>query len=129
MKKLFLQFVVIFILLLTLVGFFSATESQLECKGQYEKHDDSVEVSLLMRLTSYRWWVLLWNESDGILRVNTAGSSAEMFYYLKEQEGQIQISREIGKPISGQYAPQNGQIKLLTQGRNFSGLCKVIESR
>lgn len=114
--------------MLTLVGFFSSTESEFKCTGEFEKNNDLASASLSMRLTKYRWWVHLWNDSDGILKVTAPGLSAEMFYYLIEQDGEIQIWSEKGKPKSGQYSIEKRQINLYTFTGNFRGFCQAIEN-
>ena len=123
MKRLLIQFVLIFILLLTLVGLFSSKESQLVCHGTLDRSNESIGVDLNMRLTEYRWWVNLWNDSDGMLRVEIPGSNAETFLYLKRVEDQIQIWTVRDATTSGSYLLPSAKLSIAIKSGDFRGTC------
>lgn len=123
MKRILIQFVLIFILLLTLVGLFSSKESQLVCHGTLDRGHESISATLNMRLTEYRWWVHLWNDSDGILKVQIPEKNAETFLYLKKLEDQIQIWSVKDAAISGSYSLPNARLSLAINAGDFRGAC------
>ena len=123
MKRLLIQFVLIFILLLTLVGLFSSKESQLVCHGTLDRSNESIGVDLNMRLTEYRWWVNLWNDSDGMLRIEIPGNTAETFFYLKRVEDQIQISTVRDATTSGSYLLPSAKLFIAIKSGDFRGTC------
>ena len=123
MKRLLIQFALIFILLLTLVGLFSSKESQLVCHGTLDRSNESIGVDLNMRLTEYRWWVNLWNDSDGMLRVEIPGNNAETFLYLKRVEDQIQIWTVRDATTSGSYLLPSAKLSIAIKSGDFRGTC------
>jgi hypothetical protein len=76
-----------------------------------------------MRLTEYRWWVNLWNDSDGMLRVEIPGNNAESFFYLKRVKDQIQIWAERDATISGSYLLPSAKLFIAIKPGDFRGIC------
>lgn len=76
-----------------------------------------------MRLTEYRWWVNLWNDSDGMLRVEIPGNNAETFLYLKRVEDQIQIWTVRDATTSGSYLLPGAKLSIAIKSGDFRGAC------
>jgi len=106
-----------------LVGLFSSKESQLVCHGTLDRSNESIGVDLNMRLTEYRWWVNLWNDSDGMLRVEIPGNNAETFLYLKRVEDQIQIWTVRDATTSGSYLLPSAKLSIAIKSGDFRGTC------
>jgi hypothetical protein len=106
-----------------LVDLFSSKESQLVCHGTLDRSNESIGVDLNMRLTEYRWWVNLWNDSDGMLRVEIPGNNAETFLYLKRVEDQIQIWTVRDATTSGSYLLPSAKLSIAIKSGDFRGAC------
>jgi hypothetical protein len=69
---------------------YSAVTQELTCKGYWKELGQNKEVAEVahVQLTEYRWWVHLWSESDGNVKVQTE-KLASAFY--------IPVVRKIGE--------------------------------
>jgi hypothetical protein len=127
MKKILLKISFLGVVLFSIVLLFSTSESKYECVGKLEKDNKSSDVVLYMKLKEYRWWVHLWNDSDGIVNVEVPGKYLDVFFHLQKIGDQIQIWKEKGKLIGGYYSTLSQHISLLTDFGNFEGKCKKME--
>jgi hypothetical protein len=57
------------LLLIAFVANYSSAESGFECSGKLSSKEGSLPTTLYIKLEEYRWWVGLWSDSDGALRL------------------------------------------------------------
>jgi len=126
MKKIFYKLSALSILLLTIIFFFSTKEFRYECNGRLESNNIASQKILYFKLVEYRWWVHLWNDSDGIVNAEIPGKNLEYFSELKEVGDQIQIYKRKGSLIGGYYSKLSNHIGLDGDFGNFEGKCKLI---
>ena len=82
MKKILIRFSILLMIVLIIVFLFSVKESKFECIGKLENNNLTSDVTLFMKLKEYRWWVHLWNESDGLVWIEVPGKYLDVFFHL-----------------------------------------------
>jgi hypothetical protein len=126
MKKILIRFSILLMIVLIIVFLFSVKESKFECIGKLENNNLTSDVTLYMKLKEYRWWVHLWNESDGLVWIEVPGKYLDVFFHIQKVGDQIQIWKEKDKLIGGYYSVLSEHLGLFTELGKFSGKCKKM---
>lgn len=110
--------------LFLLVVKFSAVEMVYACKGTITESNDKKDGEVYIRLTDYRFWVGLWNKSDGALWVEAPGSTVGYFSHLRKTGDLYTISESPEKPFAGDFSSLSRRLDLrVTSYLSFEGSC------
>jgi hypothetical protein len=114
-------------LLLIVLGTFSEVESRFQCSGEMSSPGSSRSITAYMRLIEYRWWVGLWNDSDGLLWVEIPNTTLDSFQ-IAEMGEQFHISeiREGQPRLKGNFSRLSRTLALDTSAGFFDGTCTTI---
>jgi hypothetical protein len=118
--------VVVAAALLFVVINFSAVETRYECPGRFGNREPETVYFVLER---YRWWVGLWGDSDGNLRLEVPNQWLGYYAHVTEVGDQLQIRLDRqDDEIAGQFSTLSKAFVLRTHLGPFDGVCTRIES-
>ena len=124
-----LQYIGVVALAVVLLYFFvvnySSVETSFECPGGFTNSNLTEPATIFFRLEEYRWWVGLWSESDGNLRLDVPNERVDYYAQLVEVGDQIQIY-DIGGDIAGNFSTLSKTFALSTYRGFFDGVCTQI---
>jgi hypothetical protein len=113
--------------LLYVLASYPPVKQELTCKGQW-KDKEGAEIAHV-QLTGYRWWVHLWSESDGELKVQTEKLAGAFYlpFVRKTGEGSLALyefrNTEDGE-MRGGYRVANGELTIeFADSFVFIGTC------
>lgn len=75
---------------------FSSVVSPYKCDGQITSEEGMMPKTIYIKLEEYRWWVGLWGNSDGNLRLEIPNTVVEYYSYIDEVGDQLQIHLDQG---------------------------------
>ncbi len=119
------------IAILLIVINFSAATTFLKCEGEISIEGQTHPSKLYAELNEYRWWVGLWSNSDGAIKIELPDHGFRYFpnirdtgwllniYLLNIQEGH---KGELD--LIGAYSKMSKTLKLKTGYGFFEGACK-----
>lgn len=114
----------IVVLLFLIVVNFSVMPTNYECKGVIEYKEIKQPLTVYIALNEYRWWVNLWNESDGQLYLEFPNQF--IWYYNDLNEvGKIYFIHDL--KMKGSFSTLSNLLALDTPKGFFDGTCKVIQ--
>jgi hypothetical protein len=97
----------------------SALTQELTCNGYWKELGQNKEVAEVahVQLTEYRWWVHLWSESDGNVKVQTEKLALSHYIPFVEKIGErslalYQFRESKSGGFEGGYRAANGEITL-----------------
>ena len=128
--KLFFKFLFLFaltaILLFAFVAIFSSKSSSYECVGEMTNGDNLSPSTIYIQLEEYRWWVGLWSDSDGNLKLEIPRRFNEFYEHIVDIDIQLQI---YSKPqeMKGYFSPLSKVLSVKTTLGFFDGKCKRID--
>lgn len=122
----------VLVLLFAVVVKFSGVESRFECSGQLSSKESSQPTTLWFALDRYRWWVGLWSDSDGNLKMEMPMTSGyyghveAIGHYLHIFDvdysgGTRRVKRQ------GYFSTLSKALSLTTPAGEFQGTCKQID--
>ena len=129
--KSLLLLLVVMILVLSGILFFSVRESRFSCERDVIQNDQSSSIFLI--LEEYRPWVGLWSDSEGTLWVEIPRETVEYFGYLERAGEHLQVynSRYSDgveeKVMVGHFSLLSKTVSLKLNGNFFDGHCTSIE--
>ena len=111
---------------------YSELTQELTCNGYWKELGQNKEVAEVahVQLTEYRWWVHLWGESDGNVKVQTEKLALAHYIPFVEKIGKGGLAlyefREIKSgDFKGGYRAANGEITLkFSDNLVFVGTCR-----
>ena len=107
------------------VANFSESRTVLTCKGETTTAGQPSPDTLHAALNEYRWWVGLWSDSDGNLKVELSDGFTRYYDTIKDLDTRIHIY--IGYPgeleLKGSYSKLSKSLKLSTPYGFFEGIC------
>lgn len=105
---------------------FSAVETIYACKGTVTEADDKNKGEAYIRLSEYRFWVALWNKSDGDLWVEVPGRTVGWFSHLKKSGDIYAISESSNNGFAGDFSSLSRSLSLRVSGNLFfEGSCSL----
>jgi len=111
--------------IIVLVFTSSIAESRFECAGTLSSKDGSLPETVYFKLDEYRWWVGLWSDSDGDLRLEVPNRSVEYYDRVTEVGDQLQIFDD--QKLHGNFSTLSRALALNTPVGFFDGVCKTID--
>ena len=124
-SKIFVLLILILGLIYYILANYSSVESKYSCIGKITKNGEviSSNESLFFLMNKYRWWVHLWADEDGDLRVELPLKQSD-FYTFKSLGELYQLSSN--KEFKGMYSTLSNTLSLNLQQGIYDGLCKNI---
>ena len=126
--KIFRSLAILFVGLVAafvVVANFSETKTILTCKGEITDAGQSRPDTLFAALNEYRWWVGLWSDSAGYLKIEMPDRGYYFFSTLKDLDTLLHIYN--GYPgkleFKGSYSKLSKSLKLSTPHGFFDGTC------
>lgn len=119
------------ILLFFLIGVnFSAVESNFRCLGQISLDGGTQSETIYMKLTQYRPWVGLWNDSNGSVNLEIPNERVNYYEHIEKIGDQLQIFKTYPqKTLKGNFSllSKTLAIDLESPSGFFDGLCVVAD--
>jgi hypothetical protein len=127
--KFFGAFVVLVVLIFLVIVNFSGVETRYRCSGVLETTGEEQSTTIYMKHTQWRWWVGLWGDSDGEIRVELPDGHNTHTSQIKEVGDQIQIFRiRTGNELAGNFSLLSQRLALeLYPGTRFIGECEKMQ--
>lgn len=116
---------VLFVGFILVVLNFSGTESKFKCNGEALINGKSQKSSVFIKLHEYRWWVGLWNDSDGSIWLEAPKVTLAYFDNLNDSGNQIQIYERDN--LRGYFSKLSNTLEIHDPDISFTGTCKAIE--
>lgn len=114
------------------VANFSSVKTYLECKGNYSSNGQITQTKLFVSIDEYRWWVGLWSNSDGNMRVEIEEIDFLYYSYLDDIDSFPRLHIYDSDPArggkgKGYYSKLSKTLKLyFTSKTSFEGKCYSI---
>ncbi len=109
-----------------LLANFSTTSQKFECIGQITRQEQQRAVTLYVELEKYRWWVRLWSDSRGNLKLEIPHETLDYFEHIAVAGNQLQIYSPPSKP-KGYFSTLSKGLALETSDGFFEGSCMPTE--
>ena len=115
------------VLLFAFVVNFSAVESRFQCPGELTDTGGAKPVTAYIKLHRYRWWVGLWSNSEGDLRLEMPhpNTAYEYWPHIIQVGDQLQIY-DFDKRAQGMFSTLSNAIAIKTYRGFFDGSCKPV---
>ena len=108
------------------VANFSSVTSNYECPGEISKGEKKTPKTIYILLEEYRWWVSLWSDSDGNLKLEIPNELVDYYSHVVEVGNQLQIY-EPPNEMKGYFSTLSKTLSLKTQYGFFDGKCVSIK--
>ncbi len=118
------------ILLFAFVAIFSSKSSSYECVGGMTSGNSSSPSTVYIQLEEYRWWVGLWSDSDGNLKLEIPHKFNDYYSHIVDIGVQLQIYEGLSSQelkLKGQFSPLSKALSLQTPYGFFDGKCKRVD--
>lgn len=113
--------------LLVAVMTLSQVETRFQCSGEMSSGTSPHPIKIFLRLTEYRWWVGLWNDSDGFLRVEIPNKAFDSFEIAETGDFlRISETRDSKSQFKGTFSTLSSTLTLETSAGLFDGTCTKI---
>jgi hypothetical protein len=110
------------LLLVMIIANYSSTESSFECSGNLASKTGSLAATLYITLEEHRWWVGLWGDSNGTVRLEIPNRWVDYYDRVAEVGDQLQIfGRE---DLKGNFSSLSRTLALSTSEGFFDGVCR-----
>jgi hypothetical protein len=124
--------IIIFLLLFVSLIFYivvnhSAVESKHSCVGKITKSGEVISSNepLFFLMNKYRWWVHLWGEDDGDIRIELPLKQTQ-FYTFKSLGELYQLNSH--KEFKGMYSTLSNTLSLNLSEGVYDGKCSIIQN-
>ena len=120
------------ILLLIVVGLFlfvvnfSSVASNYECAGEISSGESKTSKTIYIVLEEYRWWVGLWGDSDGNVKLEIPNEHLGYYGHVVEAGNQLQIY-DPPNAMKGHFSTLSKTLALKTPYGFFDGKCVAIK--
>ena len=120
------------VLLLVVVGLFlfvanfSSVASNYECAGEISFDESSESKTIYIVLEEYRWWVGLWSDSDGNVKLEIPNKHLDYYSHVVEVGSQLQIY-DPPNEMKGHFSTLSKTLALKTPYGFFDGKCVGIK--
>jgi hypothetical protein len=108
------------------VANFSSVASNYECKGEIASGETKAPKTIYIVLEEYRWWVGLWGDSDGNVKLEIPNEHLGYYSHVVEVGNQLQIY-DPPNEMKGHYSTLSKTLALKTPYGFFDGKCVVIK--
>ncbi|PCJ34863.1 MAG: hypothetical protein COA93_03905 [Alphaproteobacteria bacterium] len=114
------------VILFLFVANFSSVSSSFECVGKVTSKGNVEPKTIYIVIEEYRWWVGLWSDSDGMVKLEIPNEVFEVYLHVIEAGEQLRIYESPNK-IKGNFSKLSKVLALQTPLGFFDGKCKVIK--
>ncbi len=134
MKKILKYFGFIILVLIGLFLFvanFSSIKSNFQCSGKITYQETTESKTIYIILEEYRWWVGLWGDSDGNMKLEIPNEDFDYFDSILENGNLLSIFKTSYNPnpekkLVGNFSTLSKTLDLDTSFGVFSGSCNII---
>jgi len=123
--KYLISFVIVIALLFVFIVNFSAVSSNYECSGKIKIDETSYPITVYTAIEEYRWWVGLWSDSDGNVRLEIPNKLNEYYSRTEEIGTNVFIYYE-KNDLKGNFSKLSKILALKSSYGFFDGKCKAI---
>jgi len=125
LKKICLSFLLL-IFTVCIIVIFSTKEAKFECIGNIATKDTSQLSKVLIKQKNYRWWVGLWNNSDGSIWLEYPNKTVEEYEQVKNVLGGDLITLwNSNKQLKGTFLISSNSLNVdIPRYGTFEGNCK-----
>jgi hypothetical protein len=118
--------VLVIVVLFLFVANFSSVASNYECTGEISSGESTAPKTIYIVLEEYRWWVGLWSDSDGNVKLEIPNEYLDYYSHVVEVGNQLQI---YGPPneMKGHFSTLSKTLSLKTRYGFFDGKCVGIK--
>ena len=119
-------------LLLIVIGLFlfaanfSSVTSNYECPGVITNGENAAPKTIYIVLKEYRWWVGLWSDSDGNLKLEIPNEHLDYYSHVVEVGNQLQIYYRPSE-MKGHFSTLSKTLALKIPYGFFDGKCVAIK--
>ena len=110
-------------------GFFlvggTARESHFRCEGRFESGPVSEPMTVFMEIAEYRWWIGLWSDSNGSVRIEVPTEGIDFAPRVADLGETMQIYG-FRNEAKGQYSKLSQTLSYELPKGVFEGTCKAI---
>jgi hypothetical protein len=125
----FIKYIAYFILpiafLFLFIANFSSTVTKFECQGHLVKSEISSPETIYLRLEKYKWWIVVWGDSDGELILEIPNTTFRYFSRVKDNNMQLRIYDN--EEFVGALSSLSKVLAIKTHYGFFDGKCHVVE--
>lgn len=108
------------------VANFSSAASNYECPGEISTGENKAPKTIYIVLEEYRWWVGLWSDSDGNLKLEIPNEHLDYYSHVVEVGNQLQIY-DPPNEMKGHFSTLSKTLALKTPYGFFDGKCVAIK--
>lgn len=108
------------------VANFSSASSNYECTGILASGETKAPKTIYIALEEYRWWVGLWSDSDGNVKLEIPNDHLDYYSHVVELGNQLQIY-DPPNDMKGHFSTLSKTLSLKTPYGFFDGKCVVIK--
>jgi len=108
------------------VANFSSISSNYECLGEMSTGENKSSKTIYIVLEEYRWWVGLWSDSDGNLKLEIPNEHLDYYSQVVEVGNQLQIY-DPPNEMKGHFSTLSKTLALKTPYGFFDGKCVAIK--
>lgn len=117
------------VLVAVIGGFFlmgsTARESHFICEGRLESGPVSQPMTVLLKISEYRWWIGLWSDSNGSVRIEAPSEWVDHAPRVADL-GELIDFYGFRNEVKGQYSKPSQTLSYERPNGVFEGTCKAI---
>lgn len=125
-KSIIFTFIVLLIITFGVVLGFSSEVSRFECDGQITSKNDTQPATIYIKLEEYRWWVGLWSDSNGNLRLEIPNMVYQYYSHIDDL-GELLHIYPSPDEFRGSFSKLSKILAIETSVGFFDGKCKNLE--
>jgi len=104
---------------------FSVKLSNFECTGKILSSENTEPITVYIILEEYRWWVGLWSDSDGNVKLEIPNKTVDYYSHVIKVGSQLQIYNKPSE-MKGNFSMLSKVLSLKTPIGFFDGKCVGI---
>ena len=114
------------VVLFLFVSNFSSVTSKFECAGKMSFGENSEPKTIYIVLEEYRWWVGLWSDSDGNVKLEIPNETFKFYQHVVEV-GNLRQIYDSPTEMKGSFSTLSKTLSLKTPFGFFDGKCESIK--
>jgi len=114
------------VVLFLFVANFSSVSSHFKCVGEISSGENKELKTIFIVLEEYRWWVSLWSESDGNIKLEIPNKIVDYFSHVVEVGSQLQIYDPLNE-MKWRFSTLSKTLALKVPFGFFDGKCEAIK--
>ncbi len=114
------------VLCFLIISIYSEKISFYKCSGEITEDEDNLnyQSDLYLKLSEYRWWVGLWSDSDGYVKIEVPGNTWD--YFNKIEKNSEHMSIYYNNELRGYFSRISHFLNIKSNYYFFEGQCLKI---